>query len=468
MQDFLHASHDEILEAVERFERMINTEKVVYFDVHQVENIYEFYLDKSLFNQAGHILEIGLEQHPQATGLLVKQASLFADQGKINQAYEILMRVAPIENTNPDVFITLGWIMLQKTDLKAALTFFNKAADLAFEDDKDILMEIAYNLSQEEAYAESIVFLERLLEKYPEHENALFELAFAQDKVFEYPKSIASYERLLSINPFSENAWYNAGILYSKLEQYTKASQAYDYTLAINPEHSEAYFNKGNSLMHHGCYKEALDAYIEHVTFSSDTALTYQYIADCWEQMGDYEMAIRFYQLVIKEFPQHADAWYGIGTALMENKNFTGGLQAIDQAITNNPLNADYWFAHARGLFELDKAEDATRSLENGLNIDPDEVTGWFELLKLKVVLDSDFDILGYINKLSKQYQDTAAIHYLSAVAHFHFLKNTKAAIKALKVAIALDEEGLKCIEEDYPALLEEKEIKTLLQCKTK
>jgi len=464
MQDFLRASHDEVFDAVERFERMITTEKLVYFDVNQVENIYDFYLDKHLFDQAEQIIEIGLNQHPQATSLLIKKAILLADHGNKDDALDILKQVAPIENTNPDVFMTMGWIMLQKSEVDTAVSHFLKATDLAFEDEEDILLEIGYNLNQEEAYAEAIKFLDRLVIKNPNNENALFELAFALDKVFEYEKSIDIYEKLLSINPFSENGWYNAGIIYNKLEQYIKASQAYDYTIAINPYHSEAYFNKGNSLVHHGCFNEALDAYIEHSTLSNDVALTYQYIADCWEQLGDFDMAIRFYQLVIKELPNNADAWYGIGTALMETKNFTGGLQAIDQAIAINSLHADYWFAHARGLFELNKVEDAAQSLENGLNIDPDEVTGWFELIKLKVALYEDFNIPSFLKEVRERYDDVAAIYYLSAVAHYHYLEDTKIAIEELKKAIAISEEGLTTVEEDYPELLKEKEIVALLQ----
>ncbi len=464
MQDFLHASHNEVFEAVERFERMISAEKVVYFDVHQVENIYEFYLDKNLLNQAEQIIEIGLKQHPQTTSLLVKKASLLADLGKKDEALGILKTIAPIEDTNPEVFMTIGWIMLQKSEIDQAFKYFNKAANLAFDDEENTLLEIAYNLSQAEAYEEAIIFLEKLIRKFPDNESALFELAFALDKTFDYKKSIDTYEKLLELNPFSENGWYNAGIVYNKLEQYLKANQAYDFTIAINPHHSEAYFNKGNSLVHHGCFSEALDAYLEHATLSNDVVLTYQYIADCWEQLGNFEMAIRFYQLVIKELPHNADAWYGIGTALMETKNFKGGLQAIDQAISINPLNADYWFAHARGLFELDKVEDASRSLENGLNIDPDEVTGWFELLKLKITLNAEFDIATYISTLVAQYDDVAAIYYLSAVAHYYFLKDTKTAVKELKTAIALNEFGLQCVEEDYPELLREKEVVDLLE----
>nr|WP_321451621.1 tetratricopeptide repeat protein [uncultured Carboxylicivirga sp.] len=463
MQDFLHTNHDDVLEAVERFERMISTDKEVYFDVHQVENIFEFFLEKSLIKQAEQILHIGLRQHPQATSLLVKKAGLLADDSRLDEALELLFKVAPIENTNTEVFLTLGWILLQKNEIPSAIKYFKKAVNLAFDDEEEVLLEIAYNLNQAEVYSESVYFLELLAQKYPGNTNALFEFAFALEKVGQRNKSISIYESLLDIDPFSENAWYNVGILYNKEDRYIEASQAYDFTLAINPYHSEAYFNKGNSLAHKGCFAEALDAYLEHASLSKDVVLTYQYIADCWEQLGNFDMAIRFYQLVTKELPESGDAWYGIGTALMEKEDFKNGLQAIDQAISINPMNADYWFAHARGLFELDQADDATRSLENGLNIDPEEITGWFELVKLKMGLDKDFLPRDFLQELKKQYTDSAAIYYLSAMVNYSYLHDNSTALSELKTAIEIDSSLLSYFIEEVPEIQTIPEFKAIL-----
>lgn len=466
MQDFLHASHDEALQAVERFEKMVSTDKVEYFDVHQIESIYDYYLEKNDIKQAEKILSVGLSQHPNASSLQVKQAILIADHGDIDVAHKMLLSIIPIESTNVDAFMSLGWIMLQKNNYKQAISYFNKAVDISFEDKNDILLEITYNLNQYELYLESINFLERLLENVPDHENALFEYAFSLDKILEYEKSINAYQKLLSINPFSENGWYNLGIIYNKLGNFLEANKAYDFTLAINPQHEEAYFNKGNSLVQSGCFKEAIEAYIEHTTMCRDAYLTYQCIADCWEQLKNFDMAIRFYQLVIKMKPKQGDAWYGMGTTLMETENYQSGLQAIDQAITINPLNADYWFAHARGLFELDKAEDASRSLENGLNLDPHELTGWFELLKLKMILNKEFPISAYVDELCEQYEHVAAVHYLSAVAYYHYLENKTEGVKAFKVAFELDPDGMQDVSNDYPEIVSNKEILQIINSK--
>lgn len=463
MQDFLHASHDDVLQAIERFEKMISAEKVEYFDVHQIENIYDFYYEKNLIEHAQQILTIGLSQHPDSPALMVKKAIFMAEHGNIDEAYKLLKELAPLDASNPDVYMTLGWIMLQKSNTLEAVSYFGKAVEIAFEDKEDILLEISYNLNQHELYLESIKFLEQLLELNRDNENALFEYAFSLDKILEYDKSIEAYQQLLETNPFSDNGWYNLAIIYNKTGKHEEACKAYEYTITINPQHEEAYFNMGNSLVQSGCFKEAIDAYSEHITIGDDLILTYQYMADCWEQLGNYDLAIRLYQLVIKLAPKQSDAWYGLGTTLMENEDFSGGLQAIDQAISINPLNADYWFAHARGLFELDKVEDAAHSLENGLNLDPHELAGWLELIKLKIVLIEHFDIKAYISSLHEQYEDTASIHYLSAVAHFRYLNNRNEALSALSKALSIDFGGIKDIENDYPEFIADKTVQQLI-----
>lgn len=460
----MHASNDDVLEAIERFERMISADKEVYFDVHQIESIFEFYIEKSLFDQANHILQIGLRQHPQSSSLRVKQAGMLADQGQLEEALSILQQVAPIESTNTEVYITLGWIYLQKGEVELAVDNFHKAADMAFEDKEEVLLEIGYNLNQMDRFEEAVPFLEKLVIINPNQENALFELAFALDRTGYRKRSIATYQRLLDVNPFSENGWYNLGILFNKEERFVDALQAYEYTIALNPNHSEAFFNKGNSLAHTGQFAEALDAYIEHVSLSRDVLLTYQYIADCWEQLGNYDLAIRFYGLVTTELPENADAWYGMGTALMEKEDFSGGLQAVDQAISINPMHADYWFAHARGLFELEKAEDACRSLENGLNIDPEELSGWIELLKLKIVIDPAFDLEIFISEITDKYNDVAAIHYLLAVIFYKYHDDTDKAVEEFKQAYGISAEGLSTLSEDFPELLALPEISRIIK----
>ncbi len=463
MQDFLHANQDDVQDDIERYKRMISTDKELYFDVHQIESISDFYIEKGLYDKASHVLQIGMKQHPLASSLKAKYAGILADNGQLDEAYELLLEIAPLEENNYEVFITLGWILLQKDALNQALKHFRKAIKVSFDDEEEVLLEIGFNLNQYDAHQEALEFLERLVHKYPHNPSGLFECAYAYDKIGDFYKSIETYEQLIELNPFAENGWYNLGILYNKTDNYIKAGEAYEFTLAINPLHSEAHFNRGNSLSHAGHFDDAIDAYIEHISLSKDIMLSYQYIAECWEQTGDYDMAVRFYQLVIKHLPNNADAWQGLGTCLMEKENFEGGLQAIDQAISINPVCADYWFAHARCLFELEKPMDACRSLENGLNIDPEELTGWIELLKLKILSDTAFDINEYLIQINQKHQSSVAIKYLSAIICFKYLEEENIGLEYLREAYSEDKQGMLIIDEDYPEISNLPQVQKLI-----
>ncbi len=463
MQEFLHTNSDDIDEDIERYRKMVTNDKELYFDVHQIENIFEFYLEKDMFDEADKVLEIGLRQHPNATSLLLKKATSLSDKEKIEEAIILLSKLARIEHSNPEVFLSLGWNYLKKNNTKRAVENFNIAASVAFEDEEDILFEIGFNLSQEGLFKEALPFIEEAEDKFPSNENVLFELAFIYDKRGSVEKSIACYNKLLDINPFSENAWYNLGILHSRNENFTKAVQAYEFTLTINPYHSEAYFNLGNSFAHSGLFDKALKAYHQHVSLSKDVTLTYQYIADCWEQLGNYDMAIRFYLLVTKKNKVNPDAWYGLGSAFMGKGDFKSALQSLDQAISIEPLSPDYWFAHARCLYELNKGDDAVKSLENGLNIDPTETTAWIELFRLRMINEAYFEPENFINELLNNFKESPSIHYLATYIHLKYFKDENKAAFHLKRALELNADGLNVLLSEYPVISDNERLTSII-----
>ena len=97
MQDFLHANQDDVQDDIERYKRMISTDKELYFDVHQIESISDFYIEKGLYDKASHVLQIGMKQHPLASSLKAKYAGILADNGQLDEAYELLLEIAPLE-----------------------------------------------------------------------------------------------------------------------------------------------------------------------------------------------------------------------------------------------------------------------------------------------------------------------------------------------------------------------------------
>lgn len=466
MQEFFHANQDETNESLERFEKMLRGERTLYFDVHEIESLYDYFVELDNDELAGKVIMAGLSLHPDAVTLKVRLASLLTDRGMVDQALELLEALVKIDSNNPDVFINMGWIHLKMNSVSTALAYFDAAVQKSEQGDKEeMLLEIGINLNQNDFYKEAIIYLTACLDLNPNNENGLFEMAYANDKMEQTEASISNYERLLSINPYLENAWYNLGIQYNKCDRFQDAIDAYDYAIAINSDYSDAYFNKGNTLVNMGLFEQAMDAYFEHASFKRDLNQTYQYIGDCWEQMGNGTMAIRFFQMALELDPHNADAMYGYCTALISQGKLDDAILMIQQAISINPMNPDYYFALSQAYLEKEEFKHCTDSLEMGLALAPEEILAWIELLKIKAVYSKRFNAESFMKKAWREHgPNNSALLYLEAYISYFLEKNIVKTKEKLSRALEANPQMIEEINEEATKMIDNQEIRELVE----
>ena len=114
MQEYSHANQDGTREAVERFEKLVNHNKESYFDVFQIESIFDFYNEKDMFEKAESAIKMGLRQHPDSTSLQLKYSSLLIEQLNYDAAIEILNYIKDIETNNSEIFLKLRNCLYKK------------------------------------------------------------------------------------------------------------------------------------------------------------------------------------------------------------------------------------------------------------------------------------------------------------------------------------------------------------------
>lgn len=473
MHDFFHDNQDDYSELKERFERMLRGEKLQYFDIHEVEHLYNYYMEFGHHHLAEKLLVAGMKLHPGAIALKLKKASLLIDKGMMEEAIELLDELSRLDSGNPELYINMGWANLRMENTDAAMKYFETAVAHSANDEKeDVLLEIGLNLNQLELYSDALFFLQRCYDINPDNESCLFEMAYAFDKTNKNLKGIDIYSRLLNLNPYLESAWYNLGILYNKEDRFSEALDAYNFALTIDHDYTEAYFNKGNTYVNMGLFQEALDAYFEHASYRIDPAQTYQYIGDCWEQLGNAGFASRFFKLSIELDPTNADAYYGYGTTLIALGQNEDAVEMLMHAANNNPHNPDYLFALAQAYLELKDFKACASSLELGLNLAPEEILAWIELLKINVLHNPEFSFDSFIKKAWKDYGRTnSALLYLDAYHCYYFEQNLSKTKQKLNKAYNSNPQMLDELHEEAQAMLNDKllnEVGTRSTFKTK
>ena len=95
---------------VSRFESMLKTNEIQFFDASEFEQIGQYYIDAANLGMAKKAIEVGLNQHPSATELtllLIEYHTLTSSYEKARVLVENLIAVEPF---NPYAFQYLAVI----------------------------------------------------------------------------------------------------------------------------------------------------------------------------------------------------------------------------------------------------------------------------------------------------------------------------------------------------------------------
>jgi tetratricopeptide (TPR) repeat protein len=435
------AHFNEVKEAVERFEKMEYKGQECFFDVHSIENIFDFYIDKLQFNKAERIIEIGIKQHPDAPVLKVKQAIMFIEKGQLVKAAVLLENLLLIEKSNPEVYLNLGYVYLRDGQNKRAIEIFEKGVKYAFNEEQEILLDVALYLNQFKEYSATINILGIRYLHIRKNENLLFEMAYALDKVGEDQMAYNVYQDVLDINPFSDNAWYNAGISQVKLGDLEKADEAFDFCLAINPDHSQAYFNKGNSLAQQNRYFEALDCYLECISYDFQQSRCLHYIADCWNQMGNSTNAKKFFELSVETDFMDFDAWESYARFYLDSQDSFACRSVIDRALAEKELMSDedlamFYHLKAQSFILNEEWTLSKKFFKKAALSNRHDLRHLLALFKLNKALNPAYNIELFVDEYSKQFIETASFQYMLSAYHLLIRENTESGVYHLEEAI--------------------------------
>lgn len=454
------AHFNEVKEAVERFEKMEYTGQEFFFDVHTIENIFDFYLDKLQYNKAERIIGIGVKQHPDSSILKVKQAIIFIEKGRLAKASALLENLLLIEKSNPEVYLNLGYVYLRDGQNERAKKTFEEGLKYAFNEEQDILLDVVLYLNQFKEYSATIDILGIRYEQITENENLLFEMAYALDKVGEDQMAYNVYQDVLNLNPFSDNAWYNTGICFVKLGDLDKANEAFDFCLALNPDHTQALFNKGNSLAQQNKYRQALDSYLECVSYDLQQSKCLHYIADCWNQLGNSTDAIKFYELAVETDFMDFNTWESYSLLYLEQMESQSCRKIIDRAMKEKELMSDeelssFFHIRAQSYIMEEKWTLSAKFFKKAALSNRKDLRHLIALFKLNIALNPEYNLELFIDDYAGDFMETAAFQYYLAAYHILITENMENGIHYLDEAVNCAPGNLQSLIDLFPEIKE-------------
>ena len=450
---YLDQPEDDYNLSLSKFESMLKTNKVFFFDSEEFEDIVLHYMDTGRVNLAKKALRLGLEQHPKSTGLKLVHVELLIYDDKIEQAEKILNEIALLEPTNEEVFIQRANICSKRDQHEKAIEHLRIA--LRYTDDEAdvysmIGMEYLFMDNLELAKENFILCLDNDEEDY----SALYNVVYCFDFLDQNQEAIVYLENFIEKNPYSEVAWHQLGRQFYAIKNYEKAVWAFDYACLIDEGFLGAFLEKAKSLEKLQHYQEAIDCYLITIELDDPTSFAYLRIGKCYEKLGNSEQALNFYLKTVHEDPLLDKAWLAITDFYIKQKDFQKSLYYVNKAIGIDGENPLYWRRYAtinQYLNFFEEAEEGYRkAFENG-DVELDNFLFWSDVLYVLGEVNAAFEIL---NQAKELYPSEAEILY-RLVGLFYNIEEETNAIDALETALTTDFNKNYILKDAFPHVWE-------------
>ncbi len=454
-------SNEKPNQPIDKFESMLKTDDVYFFDAEDFEDIIHHYLNNGKIALAKKAIKIGLQQHPASTELKLLEVEVLVFENHLDLAENYLDALQVLDSTNEEIFIQRANIYSKKDNHEAAVALLNKALNLS-ENSFDIhsLLGMEYLFMDDfklakESFMRCVSFDEQ---DYSSLYNVIYCFEFLED----YDGAIRYLNDYLDRNPYCEVAWHQLGKQYFSKKMYPEALTAFDFAIISDDTFIGAYFEKGKVLEKMGKYNEAIENYETTIQMEDPTSHAYLRIGKCHEQLENDDMAKYYYYHTVHEDPLLDKGWLAITDFYFRRKNHQKALYYINKALNIDGENPHYWKKCAQINNALGKFDQADFAYKQSVELGNYELRTW---LSWADVAFRNQDIAGAVHILSQGqefYPESAEIKYKTAGFQLEIDDLINARISLID-ALRLDFSKLQLFFDQFPQYADTDWVKNIV-----
>jgi tetratricopeptide (TPR) repeat protein len=251
-------------------------------------------------------------EDPRQLGAL---AMLHAQQGRLEQAAQLLQQAVDCDPSMPELHNNLGMTLYSLQRTEEAIAAYGKA------------------LSLRPGYALA-------------HNNLGVALAARGD----HTEAITAYHEALVIQPDYVEALSNLGTSLHAVERSVEAVKRFREALALRPDFLDARVNLGHAFAALGRAAEAIPCYEAAIKQYPENAVAHVNLAAALRDAGHYARAAEHYERAIALTPDFAAAHAGLGTVHLESGRIGEARQCYEHAIRLEPRRPSYFLGLSRSI----------------------------------------------------------------------------------------------------------------------
>lgn len=434
-----------------KFESMLKTNNVYFFDSVEFEEIIQYYLDSGKNGLAKKAITLALKQHPNSVMLKLLKAELLIFNDELDNATKLLKELQAIEPTNEEIYIQQASILSKRDDhigaiicLKTALSYTN--------DEVDVYSMIGMENLYLDNFDEALECFSKCLEVDFEDYSSLYNVIYCFDMQDKHVEAVDYLNKYIDKDPYSEVAWHQLGRQHFILKEFELALRSFDFAVLIDEFFVGGYLEKAKSLEELGRYEDAIENYKTTVELDDPTSFAFLRIGECYEKLKKTTQAIQYYNKAVHEDPLLDRGWIAISDLYIAKKNYGKALYHINKALDIDDQNPLYWRKFAEINLKLNQFEEAIEGFENCILLQDFELIIWIGLSDVLCFIGEFEDALEYLMKARTIFKNFAEIEYRLASLCFKFKNNSKGVFH-LRKALRVDFEYHTIIKELFPEI---------------
>lgn len=446
--------NEEIRELVNQFQNLKAGRSHSFLDEEAFEKIIDYFDDVEDLQQALEAAELGIEQYPYSSLLLIKKADLLIATRKYNDALDVLSHAELLDSNDINLYIlkTDAYLALDQQE-KAVVLLENALALFEGQERIELLFELADVYDDYEEFDKIFDCLKLILEQEPNNEEALYKICFWTDFTGRNEESIKLHQQIIEEFPYCELAWFNLAAAYQGLKLYEKAIDAYKYAVAIDEKFDYAYRNMGDAYIRLRKYKDAIEALEKVLELSRPEDVIYEAIGHCYDRLKNFAQA-RFYYRKASHLNQgDSKLYYKIACTYINEQQWTMAVKQLETAMQIHRLQPEYNLAMGECKMQLGEYKEAIQYFSNVVRQRPRNISSWEALIRCLYHGGFYEEALEQVNAAIK-ITDTRPIFifYLSAICFA--LGKSREGLVQLERAMSVSPKMVKKFIELNPSLL--------------
>ncbi len=374
---------EELRELLRQYENLRTGRQHTFLEEDAFERIIEYFDEKDDLAKAMEAADMGVEQFPYSSLLLIKKADLLLAARKYWEALEILEKAELFDNSDINLFIlkTDAYLALDKQQQAVELL---EAALLQFEGDEriELLFELADVYDDYEEFDKVFDCLKLILEDEPNNEEALYKICFWTDFTGRNDESIKLHQHIIDEFPYNELAWFNLGAAYQGLKLYEKSIDAYLYAVTIDEKFDYAYRNMGDAYLRLRKYKNAIEVLEKVLELSRPEDVIYEAIGHCFHKLGNYAQARFNYRKASHLNPDDSKLYYKMALTYINEEQWESAIKQLESAMRIHRATPEYNLAMGECKTQLKQYKEAIIYFGNVVRSRPKSSAGWEALIR--------------------------------------------------------------------------------------